>query len=99
MVLFIIRIVIVIATVFFMSFLILSVVITLEDDELNRFAHEMGEVMLNSEIVHSKGVFSESALDRMIENSGNEINSFYPSLTDDGRLKMFGDGIYPNIEP
>ncbi len=100
MVLFIVRIVLVIATVFFMSFLILSVVITLEDDELNRFAYEMGEVVSNSELTYSKGVFSEEKLDRFMETLAAGLQAYDFSGQPEALKKiliMYDDS--PNIEP
>ncbi len=101
MIMFIVRIVFAVGIVFFMSFLILSITITLDDDELKRFSHELAENLLNSELTASKGVISEAKLERFISDSAEVIRNNYPGLSDVQRNRVLGDESppYPNIEP
>ena len=100
MMLFILRIVLVVSTVFFISIMMLSVVITLEDDQLDRFAHEIGEVVLNSELAENKGILSEEKLDLFIGSALNSFQNYDFSGSDTLKEEIIlGSGNQPNIEP
>src|SRR3989338_5863836 len=101
MIMFIVRIVFAVAIVFFMSILILSLSISLDDDQLKRFSHELSESILSSELAESRGIISEAKLDSFIANSSNLISNVYPNMGSEisfmlGHIQF---GQYPNIEP
>ncbi|MBI2579390.1 MAG: hypothetical protein HYW27_00630 [Candidatus Aenigmarchaeota archaeon] len=99
---FIIRVIFAIGIVFFMSYLILSYTLTLEDERLSRFAYEMEETIVASELAKSRGVFSAEMLDNFTAKWSGDFESAYnfagnPSLN---KLIILGDeSPYINVEP
>lgn len=100
---FIIRIIFAIAIVFFMSYLILSYTVTLEDDILSRFTYEMEETLVASELTASRGVFSAEKLDSFSAKWKGDFEASY-NFQDNrllNKLIILGsdDSPYINIEP